>query len=210
MKKIAQSGHTVECPHLNRHRDQCDQTGRVLEDLSPNLLTKVGQKDWWRFGLYWKISLYVKTAVQSIWATFGNSWATFLLQNLIALLVPKSRTESFFWEVKCNAKQGIVIAITVTGKRLCKQHNSGKWWKTHQKYIFKFWGGDLSGKWRGAISLIDFFVTTNREHFVWQTLAECCETKQTNFSGQQTETTFDYADLGYFNELTTEQFVEPK
>ena len=30
------------------------------------------QKHWWLFGLFWKVSLNGKTAVASIWATFGN------------------------------------------------------------------------------------------------------------------------------------------
>ena len=38
-------------------------------------------------GLFRNGSLYVRTAVSPIWATFGNIWATFKLQHLVTLVI---------------------------------------------------------------------------------------------------------------------------
>ena len=54
--------------------------GDFRKFLATILFAKEGQKQWWLFGLFWKVSLHVKTAVASIWATFGlhfysNIWS---------------------------------------------------------------------------------------------------------------------------------------
>ena len=57
--------------------------GDFWKFLAKVLPTKVDQKHKWHFGLFWKRAIYVKTAVASILATFGNIWATFLFQYLV-------------------------------------------------------------------------------------------------------------------------------
>ena len=61
--------------------------GDFWKFLATNLLTKVAQKHWWLLGLFWKGYLNVKTAVAYIWVTYGNFWATFLLQYLVTLAI---------------------------------------------------------------------------------------------------------------------------
>ena len=80
------SHHNFRKPLYHVTQTQHDQIGDFWKFLAANFLTKVGQKHWWLFGLVWKVSLYVKTNVASIWATFGNIWGTFLLQYLVTLL----------------------------------------------------------------------------------------------------------------------------
>ena len=70
--------------------------GNFWKFMETNLLTKVAQKHWWLFGLFWKGSLYVKIAVTSIratleniWVTLENIWTTFLLQYLVTLETKK-------------------------------------------------------------------------------------------------------------------------
>ena len=54
--------------------------------LTTNLLAKLAQIYWWLLWLSWKGSFYVKTGLAFIGATFGNVWATFLLQYLVTLV----------------------------------------------------------------------------------------------------------------------------
>ena len=44
----------------------------ILKVLGNNFICKSSPKHWWLFGLFWKVSRYVKTAATSIWATFGK------------------------------------------------------------------------------------------------------------------------------------------
>ena len=62
---------------------QCDQIGRFSKVLGNKFACKSSPKHWWLFGPFWKASLNVKTAVASIWATFGNIWCQILLQYLV-------------------------------------------------------------------------------------------------------------------------------
>ena len=74
--KVSFLNFAMELEQLSRRRQAVWPDWVILE-----FLTKVDQKHWWLFGLFWKGSLYVKTTV----ATFANIWATFLLQYLVTL-----------------------------------------------------------------------------------------------------------------------------
>ena len=47
-------------------------------------LTKVAQKDCWLWTI-WKTTINVKSALDILYATFVNIWATFLIQHLVTL-----------------------------------------------------------------------------------------------------------------------------
>ena len=66
--------------------DQCDQIGQFFKVLVNNFAWKSSPKTLESFWAVLKYITFSKTAVASIWATFGNIWATFLLQYLVTLL----------------------------------------------------------------------------------------------------------------------------
>ena len=65
------------------HASQCDQIGRFLKVLGDKFSNK-GISNF--FGYFEKPHSYVSTAAATSWVTFGNIWATFLLQHLVTLM----------------------------------------------------------------------------------------------------------------------------
>ena len=62
---------------------QCDQIGRKF--LATNLLVKVAWKHWWLLGYFEKDHFMLRLLWHLFGATYGNIWATFLLQFLVTL-----------------------------------------------------------------------------------------------------------------------------
>ena len=90
--------------------DQCDQIGPILEVLGNIFAYKSSPKDLSIFGLFLKKITFCKCCCCFyIWATFGNSWTTFLLQYLVtlsvtirciwntAMLLPLGKQVSILW-----------------------------------------------------------------------------------------------------------------
>ena len=76
--KVPNAHEIVRSPFCVHNYNPVWQDWAIFEKfVTTNLLTKVAPKDWCLFGLFWKRSLNVKTAVASIWATFGHIWARF-------------------------------------------------------------------------------------------------------------------------------------
>ena len=63
----------------------------IFESFGNKLAYKSNPKHWWLFGQFWKGSLQEKIAVASIWTTFGNIWATFLFEYLVAPVNEQNR-----------------------------------------------------------------------------------------------------------------------
>ena len=59
---------------------QCDQIGRFLKVLGNKISNNF-------LGYFEKTHSYVKTALATFWATFGNKLSYFLLQHLVTLLL---------------------------------------------------------------------------------------------------------------------------
>ena len=79
-------------------QQQCDQIGRFLKFAYKSIPKRLVT-----FGPFRNRSVYVKTAVTIIQATFGNIWANFLLQHLFILLnsYPRSNILSIDFNVIC-------------------------------------------------------------------------------------------------------------
>ena len=56
---------------------QCDQIGRFLKVLGNRLSCKISPNDWKVFGLFWKTSLLLKTALPTFLGNFWKNFATF-------------------------------------------------------------------------------------------------------------------------------------
>ena len=73
---------------------------------SPNIIR--------HFGLIWKRALWVKTAVATLWSTFGKIWAKFLFQHLVPLIGGAKRS------LKGKQIFGISLLVNWTSNSLQK------------------------------------------------------------------------------------------
>ena len=88
----------------------CDQIGRFLEVLGNKFDDKSSLKRLVTFGLFLKRITSCKNAVVTIWATFGNSWAIFLLQYLVTLLTALCHFDSI---ARCHLMKNRRVGLSV-------------------------------------------------------------------------------------------------